>query len=94
MSAGSNFTELTKFKNDLTLDDYKNIIKAATINDQIYGSFFVNMPEILEDDKNKGFVLSILEEIEDSQWESFKNRNQVFLKRKKDNQNELSQAEF
>jgi hypothetical protein len=52
------------------------------------------MPEILEDDKNKGFVLSILEEIEDSQWESFKNRNQVFLKRKKDNQNELSQAEF
>lgn len=94
MSAGSNFTELTKFKTDLTLDDYKNIIKAATINDQIYGSFFVNMPEILEDDKNKGFVLSILEEIEDSQWESFKNRNQVFLKRKKDNQNELSQAEF
>lgn len=94
MSAGSNFSELIKFKTDLTLDDYKNIIKAATINDQIYGSFFVNMPEILEDDKNKGFVLSILEEIEDSQWESFKNRNQVFLKRKKDNQNELSQVEF
>lgn len=94
MSAGSNFTELTKFKTNLTLDDYKNIIKAATINDQIYGSFFVNIPEILEDDKNKGFVLSILEEIEDSQWESFKNRNQVFLKRKKDNQNELSQVEF
>jgi len=94
MSAGSNFTELTKFKTDLTLDDYKNIIKAATINDQIYGSFFVSMPEILEDDKNKGFVLSIIEEIEDFQWESFKNRNQVFLKRKKDNQSELSQVEF
>jgi predicted nucleic acid-binding protein len=94
MSAGSNFNELVKFKTDLTLDDYKNIIKAATINDQIYGSFFVNMPDILEDDTNKGFVLSILEEIEDSHWESFKKRNQVFLKRKKDNQSELSQVEF
>ena len=94
MSAGSNFTELLNHKKDLTLDDYKNIIKASTINDQIYGSFFVNMVELLEDEQSKGFVLSIIEEIEDSQWESFKNRNQVFLKRKKDNQDELSQVEF
>lgn len=94
MSAGSNFTELLNYKKDLTLDDYKNIIKASTINDQIYGSFFVNMVELLEDEQNKGFVLSIIEEIENSQWESFKNRNQVFLKRKKDNQSELSQVEF
>lgn len=90
-SAGVNFTELLKYKNFLTLDDYKNIIKAASINDQIYGSFYVSMGELLEDEKSKGSTLPILEEIEDTLWKSLKEKNLILVNRKKDNISTISQ---
>ena len=93
MSAGSNFSELLKFKDNLTLDDYKNIIRASTINDQIYGSFFVNLVELIEDKNSKGYTLPILEEIDDTAWKTFKERNLILTNRKKDNP-EISQNDF
>ena len=85
MSAGSNFSELLKFKDNLTLDDYRDIIRASTINDQIYRSFFVNLGEIIEDKNSKGYTLPILEEIDDMAWKAFKERNLILINRRKDN---------
>lgn len=85
MSAGSNFSELLKFKDDLTLEDYRDIIRASTINDQIYRSFFVNLNEIMEDKNSKGYTLPILEEVEDIAWKAFKERNLILINRRKDN---------
>ena len=86
-SAGSNFTELLKFKHNLTLEDYRDLIKASTINDQIYRSFYVNASELLEDINGKGFTLPVLDEIEDSAWKAFKDKNLILLNRRKDNVN-------
>lgn len=93
MSAGSNFSELLKFKDNLTLDDYKNIIRASTINDQIYRSFFVNLVELIEDKNSKGYTLPILEEIDDMAWKAFKERNLILVNRRKDNL-EISQSDI
>lgn len=85
MSAGSNFSDLLKFKDDLTLDDYKSIIRASTINNQIYRSFFVNLAELIEDKNSKGYTLPILEEIDDALWRAFKEKNLILINRRKDN---------
>lgn len=90
VGAGANFNELIKYKNELDFPDLEKIIKASISNPQIYNSWYVNMDLLIEDEKNKGFVKSIIESIEDDIWNIFKQKNNITLSRKKD---QLSDAQ-
>lgn len=83
-NAGSNFRELLKYKNDLNFLDFEKIIKASISNSQIYNSWFVNLNALLEDEKNNGFVINIIESLKDDIWNIFKQKNNITLTRKKD----------
>lgn len=89
--AGSNFRELSKYKEDLDFSDFEKIINASISNSQIYNSWYVNLNTLLEDEKNNGFVINIIEGIEDSVWAIFKEKNNVTLSRKKDQINNEQQ---
>lgn len=82
--AGVNFQELLKYKNELSYLDFEKIIKASISNSQIHNSWYVNLNQLIEDDKNNGFVLSIIENVDDHAWEIFKQKNNITLIRKKD----------
>ncbi len=82
--AGVNFQELLKHKNHLDYSDFEKIIKASISNPQVYNSWYVNLNLLLEDEKNKGFAMSIIENIGDEIWNIFKQKNNITLLRKKD----------
>lgn len=84
MSAGINFNEILKYKNELDYFDFEKIIKASISNSQIYNSWYVNLNLLLEDEENKGFVINIIEDMGDDVWSIFKQKNNITLTRRKD----------
>lgn len=84
IEAGERTKKLIQFKEYLTIDDYKMVIRGSLSNPQIYQSFFVPplLLELIRGDD--GYVVKQIESIDADLWREFSERFNISLKRKID----------
>lgn len=89
IEAGERARKLIQFKEYLTINDYKMIIRGSLSNPQIYQSFFTP-PYLLELVKGEDdYVVKEVEPIDSELWRQFSERYNIYLKRQLDGKRTL-----
>lgn len=83
---GRKIEKITEFKELLTLSDYEKIIRGSLSNPDIYKSIYAPyaLKKFLENPKNLGYVLPIIESIDYELWDRFNKRFGLELNRQSD----------
>lgn len=92
VEAGSNALKLLRIKDLLCAEDYEQILRAATTNSQIRGSFFTPSPLTELVNWEEWFVDKRLEGISLELWTKFKEKYWINLKRQTEEAMESSDA--